>query len=241
VGQLNFNDFVASSNLSGYGVAAGNTNMRPDQRWQLEASLERHFWEKGALVFGVLHEEIKDLRDYVPVGGGLDAPGNIPHATSEKYSIGGTIPLDFLGLRNGLFKPNLYWLNSDLIDPVTGEHRRISGQRNINSYYQITQDLDAWKSTWSFNFGTSWANTNWRIAQIQHNAIHNSPYVNLYWTYKPVPDWALNFGAENFVPYRYEQEQFNFSGPRDTAGPPTIQDVVVRTTPRIYFNIRAVL
>ena len=151
VGQLNFTDFVASSNLQGYGVAAGNANLRPDQRWQLEAAVERRFWDRGALVVSLLHEEITDLEDYIPVGGGLDAPGNVPHAVSDKLAISGSIPLDFLGLHNGLLKPDVYWTDSSLIDPVTGQRRRISGQRNINSYYNLTQDLpDAWKSTWAF-------------------------------------------------------------------------------------------
>src|SRR6202012_2794445 len=104
VGQLNFSDFAASSNLSGYGVAAGNANLRPDQRWQFEADVEQHFWERGALVVSLLHEQITDLEDYIPVGGGLDAPGNVPRAVSDKLEISGSIPLDFLGLRNGLLK-----------------------------------------------------------------------------------------------------------------------------------------
>ncbi len=236
--QLNFSDFVASSNLAGYGVAGGNTGIRPYQSWQFEGTVERHFWEKGAFLASYLREEIKDWRDYIPIGGGLDAPGNVPRATSEKIWIRGTIPLDFLGLRNGLFKPNLYWQTSDMIDPVTGLHRRISGQRNISSYYTISQDLDEWKSTWSLNWGTAFSNTNWRISQISRNNIHNNPYVNFYWTYKPDADWTLNFGAENFMGYRFEQTQFNYAAPRDVAGPPTVQDLRIHSTPRFYFNAR---
>ena len=130
LGQLNFTNFVASPDLSSFGVAAGNADLRPDQRWQFEASAERHFWGKGALVLTLLHEDITDLQDYIPVGGGLDAPGNVPHAISDRITLGGTMPLDFLGLHNGLLKPNLYWENSSLADPVTGMTRRISNQRD---------------------------------------------------------------------------------------------------------------
>jgi hypothetical protein len=241
LGQLNFNDFVASSNLQSYGVAGGNENMRPDQRWQFEAAVERHFWGKGALVMTALHQEIKDLRDYVPIGGGLDAPGNIAHATADRFTVTSTIPLDFLGLKNGLFKPNIYWQHGDVIDPVTGEHRDISGQRDISSYYTISQDLEEWKSTWSIYWGTAFESENWRIDQIIRNDIHSSPYASFYWTYKPTPDWILNFGAENFLPYRFEQEQFNYPTSRDVSGPPTIQDVRICTTPRFFFNARVTL
>jgi len=63
-------------------------------------------------------------------------------------------------------------------------------------------------------------------------------YVNFDWTCMPRPDLVLNFGAENFVPCRFRQRQYNFAGPRDISGPPTVQDVRIRTTPRFYFNVR---
>jgi hypothetical protein len=238
VGQLNFSDFVASSNLSGFGVAAGNADLRPDQRWQFEAAVERRLLGRGSLVLTYLHEEITDLQDFVPVGGGLDAPGNIPHASGDKFAISGLIPLDFLGLPKAQFKPNLYWLSSDLVDPVTGEHRRISNQRNINSYYEITQDLDDLQSTWGINWGTSWASTTWRISQISRLSVHNSPFINAFWSYKPTPEWNITFRAENFLPYRLQLDQFNYPGARNLGGQPTIQGVYIRTQPRFYLQLR---
>jgi len=238
LGQLNFTDFAASSNLSGYGISAGTLDLRPEQRWQFEGAIERHFWERGGLVLSVLHEEITDLQDFVPVGGGLDAAGNIARATSDKLSISGTIPLDFLGIKNGLLKPNVYWNTSSLVDPITGETRRISKQRNISSYYNFTQDLDEWKSTWGFSWGTSFSQTSWRISQISRSAIHNSPYLNAFWTYKPTPDLNITLGADNFASYRFELEQFNFTGARNLGPPSSIQDVFTRTQPRLYLQLR---
>jgi hypothetical protein len=238
LGQLNFTDFAASSNLSGFGISAGTLDLRPEQRWQFEGAIERHFWDRGGLVLSVLHEEITDLQDFVPVGGGLDAAGNVPYATSDKLSVSGTIPLDFLGIKNGLLKPNVYWTTGSLIDPVTGESRRISNLRNISSYYNFTQDLDEWKSTWGFSWGTSFSRTTWRIAQISRAAIHNSPYLNIFWTYKPTPDWNITLGADNFGSYRFELEQFNFTGARNQGPPSSIQDVFTRTQPRFYLQLR---
>ena len=50
LGQLDFINFVASSNLAASGVNAGNPDLKPDQPSQYEFSFERHFWDKGALV-----------------------------------------------------------------------------------------------------------------------------------------------------------------------------------------------
>jgi outer membrane receptor protein involved in Fe transport len=241
VGQLDFSDFVASSNLSAFGVAAGGAELRPDQRWQFELAAERHFWDRGALVVSLLREDITDLQDYIPVGGGLDAPGNIPHATSEQLTVTGTIPLDFLGIENGLLKPNVYWTASSLTDPVTGESRRISNQRNINSYYDFTQDIDAWKSTWGVSWGTSFSRTTWRISEVRRISVHNNPLLSVFWSYKPSEAWKITVGVDNAAPWRLGIDQFDYPGPRDPAVVPDTQLVRLRTVPRSYLQLRSVL
>ena len=148
------------------------------------------------------------------------------------------MPLDFLGLKNGLFKPNLFWATGSLIDPVTGERRRISNLRNINSYYTISQDLDELKSTWTFFLGTGWSRNSWRIAQVSRIAIHNNPFLNFNWAYKPTPDLMITLGADNFASYRFEIEQFNYAGPRNLVPLSSIQDVFIHTQPRIYLQLR---
>ncbi|MBW8869558.1 MAG: TonB-dependent receptor, partial [Acidobacteriales bacterium] len=238
VGQLNFSDFVASSNLSTFGVAAGNADLRPDQRWQFEAAAERHFGEKGALIVSLLHEEITDLEDYIPVGGGLDAPGNIPRATSDKISVSGTIPLDFIGIRHGLLTPELYWQFSSLADPVTGITRHISGQHNRNLVFSFTQDLEEWHSSWGFDFlpaGSGWSY--YRLAQVSTIKIH-APYLNLNWTWNPSPDLALRIEANNVIPYRFEQRQDIYPGGRNAAALAQIQDDFSRTRPKLFVQLR---
>ena len=238
LGQLNFADFVATSNLSGYGVAAGNADLRPEQRWQFEAAAEHHFWEKGALVVSVMREDITDLKDYVPVTPTLDAPGNIAHAILDELKVSATLPLDVLGLKNGLLKSNMTWYHSEVRDPVTGEMRRISNQRERNIFVELTQDLDEWKSTWGFSFSPSSFNRQtWRISQISRIGIHN-PFMNAFWSYKPTEDWKIVLGADNFLPYRFEMKQFNYPGPRNLGFAPTVRDEFIRTQPRIYLNVR---
>jgi outer membrane receptor protein involved in Fe transport len=238
LGQLDFSNFVASSNLSGFGVAGGNANLRPDQRWQFEAAYERRFLGKGSLVFTYLHEDITDLQDYIPIGGGLDAPGNIAHATDDEINLGGQIPLDWLGLENGLIKPKAYYWWSSLIDPVTGKERRFSNQRDYRVSLELTQDVPAWKSTWGIGYlPANGTNASYRIANVSTVDIH-VPYTWVYWTYNPAQDWSLKFEADNITPYRFELEQDIYSGPRGSNGLQTIQNVYSRTRPRLFVQLR---
>jgi hypothetical protein len=134
VGQLDFTNFIASSNLAGTGVTAGNAHLQPDQHTQYEVSYERHFMDKGAAVVTFMHEQIDDVVDLVPVEDAqrnvFDAPGNIGSGTNEKLDLTLTLPLDWLGLKNGVLKSvnSLQW--SRVPDPVTGRERIISAQRH---------------------------------------------------------------------------------------------------------------
>jgi hypothetical protein len=238
VGQLDFTNFVASSDLASFGVAAGNANLRPDQRWQFEGAFEKHFGDKGAIVITLLHEEIKDLQDFVPVGNGLDAPGNISSTSDDQINFNSTIPLDFMGLANGLFTTKAMWFSSRLTDPLTGTSRQISGQRNKQMSLGVSQDLPEWHSTWSVSYlpiGGAWSN--YRISEINSIGIH-TPYTQASWVYNPTPDWSLKIEGDDITPYRFEQSQDIYAGPRNTSALTTVQDVMLRTRPRIFVQLR---
>ena len=120
VGQLDFNNFIASSNFSQNGVSAGNENLAPDQHWQFEGDYEYHFWDRGAFVLSITRDYATDLVDYVPIGDGLDGPGNLPHGLLTTYDVETSVPLDRLGITGGTLKPSLVWRDTSTKDPVTG-------------------------------------------------------------------------------------------------------------------------
>jgi outer membrane receptor protein involved in Fe transport len=88
VGQLNFDDFVASSTLASGVVTTGNPNINPEQAWVSELAIEQAFWGAGSTALTVRHYELTDAADRAPVfdstGGVFDAPANIGDGTKDE-------------------------------------------------------------------------------------------------------------------------------------------------------------
>jgi outer membrane receptor protein involved in Fe transport len=240
VGQLNFNNFIASANLTTTGVSAGNANLKPDQHDQYEASYERHFWDKGSFVVTYLHEDIKDVVDYIPVAspvGFFDAPGNIGDGTNDQLDVEVHLPLDNLGLPNGLLKSSTIFRWSDVRDPETGVQRVISGERPQAINVGLTQDIASLNSTWGIDYFNCWDEYYYRLALIQHRKVI-PPYMDVYWEYKPTSDWSLHLELDNIVPFIFDQKQFFYTGPRATNPLDTIEELRVQSQPRVFFQIR---
>lgn len=241
VGQLDFNNFIASSNLTGTGITAGNINLRPDQHTQYEASYERHFWDKGAFAVTFMHEQLVDTVDYVPVVGPdgtvFDAPGNIGNGTNEKLDFSLTLPLDWAGLTNGTFKAvnSLQW--SRVPDPVTGADRIISGQRPQDVELRIRQDIDSLNSTWSVGYYNCWDEWYYRLTQVRHRRVV-APYLTAYWEYKPTPSLSLHFEVDDIGRFVYDDKYFNYAGPRDGFPLTSLEHIAIRSQPHIYIQIR---
>ena len=244
LGQLDFNNFIASSNLSASGVTAGNPNLMPDQHTQYELSVERHFWDKGAIVATLMHERIADVEDFVPVVGPtgvFDAPGNIGTGTNNQIDIEITLPLDKLGLPNGLLKGTNIWRITSVVDPVTGKNRVISNQndqyRPQDIEWTLTQDIPSLKSTWSIFYYNCWDEHYFRLAQVRHRSVV-PPYVSAWWEYKPTPDWSFHFEIANVSGFVYDDKLFDYAGPRDTFPLVATEELSIKSQPRLYIQIR---
>ena len=241
VGQLDFGNFVATGNLGGSGVTAGNSDLRPDQRSQYELSYEHHFMEKGAVVLQLVHEEITDVVDFVPVtapdGTIFDAPGNIGNGQNNQINAQVTLPLDWIGIENGLLKSTFDFQLSSVRDPVTGVNRVISGERPQDIELNFTQDIDSLKSTWGVFYYNCWDEHYFRLTQTQHRKTV-PPYLTAFWEYKPTPAWSFHFEVDNIGRFVYDNEFFNYAGPRDTAPLQTIDFRSIQSQPRVYVQVR---
>lgn len=258
VGQLNFGDFIASSNLTNGVVVAGNPDLAPDKSWVSEAVYERRFWDKGALVLTVRHSEIEDAIDRVPVvllsscpevDGEpdptsplcdlFDAPGNIGEGTNDEFEAALTLPLGRLGIEGGELKSRYVWRHSEVTDPTTGEARRISGQRPEVYEANFRQDLPARKISWGLNWFGGWEETYYRFNEISQFEIRN--YYSAFVEYRPTPTVTLFTELANIVPFEFDRRRLVFDGPRDIEPLASDEFSSTQSHARLYVRLRKTL
>jgi len=150
VAQLDFNDFVSSTNFGDNQFDLGNPDLSPESTWVLEASYEHRFGEIGVLTLTGFHHWIEDVEDLLPVGGIFEVPGNIGDGRRWGVKVESTLPLDRLGIANGRLDIEGRWQDSTVVDPVTGLSRVLSNERDFEFGVDFRQDLEEARIAWGW-------------------------------------------------------------------------------------------
>lgn len=140
VGQLDFGAFADSASVGEGNQNSGNPELRPAQTWVYRLGLERRWGTRGVFNASIVSEQIQDQLSLVPTLSGGVALGNVPEASRYGYNVSWTIPL--ANLLEGLEVEGAYrWRDSQMLDPLTGAQRPLSGnngnQFNIGARYDL--------------------------------------------------------------------------------------------------------
>ena len=232
LGQLDFGDFAASSELEDENVFGGNVDLEPEQRWISEITYERRFLGDGIVSIGYRHDEIIDVIDRLPLPGNLSATGNIGDGTLDQLAVNVVVPLDRTGFSGGQFQFRNTWNKTEVTDPTTGQTRPISGVRPSQPAFTISQDITTWKLNWSVTYLDSLHQLSYDPDQISGFTGHD--YLEAYAEYKPTP--TLSIRAQVNVWNDFVVERTVFAN-RTAARP--VDFVELRPVdPRTFWQIR---
>jgi len=243
VGQLDFNDFVASSNLTNsLGVTAGNPDLNPEQDWVTEAAVEQQLWKGASVLLTAQHYEITDVVDRGPVfatdGTVFDRPTNIGAGKRDVLTLDYTLPFDALGWKGALLKGEFIRRWTEVTDPTTGLKRAISYARPREWSVNFSQDLPAHHANLGVDVFGGFSRTSYVFNLVETFKLRT--YVRPYAEWKPRPD--LSFRMELplvTAPRTRLRDTFQvFPGPRNLGGQPDIADRVFPFPRGIYLRIR---
>ena len=240
VGQLNFDDVVASSNFqSGTGVQAGNPDIDPQQAWVAEAEFEQRFWERGVVVFTVRHSELSDVIDRGPVitpDEVFDMPTNIGEGRKDEVGVDVTLPLDRVGWRGAQLKGDVTKVWSEVTDPTTGEQREISGLRPLNWNVSFVHDLPRWNLSWGVDSYGGWRQSYYRFNLIE--TVKLKTFVKPFVEWRPAPDINIRVEVGNATARGLRRTVLVYPGPRSEGGQPTVIDRDYQPGRTFYFRVR---
>jgi outer membrane receptor protein involved in Fe transport len=239
VGQLDFDDFVASTDFNtGGGIQTGNPDLNPEQAWVAEGAAERRFWNSGAIVLTVRHYELKDVIDrgpetravLDPVTGApvidpqtglptvrvFDRPENIGSGQKQEAAVNLTLPLDRFGLKRAQLRAEATWRESKVTDPTSGEKREISGSRPIDWEAHFSHDLPQWGVTWGVDAFGGWRETYYRFNEVQVRKLKT--FVTPFVDWKPRPDITIRGELQNVTERGFRETRYRYTGPRGAPG-----------------------
>ncbi|WP_372783734.1 TonB-dependent receptor plug domain-containing protein [Phenylobacterium sp.] len=242
IGQLDFNDFVASSNLtSSVGITVGNPDLNPQQAWVSEAAIEQQLWKGASLLLTGRHQKLTDVVDRGPVfasdGTVFDRPTNIGEGTEDDLILDFTLPFDQLGWHGAMIKGEVMRRWSAVTDPTTGEKREISGLHPNDWNVTFSQDLPREKLSLGVDVFGGFRRNYYRFNLIETFKLQT--YVRPYIEWKPTQAWSLRMELPLVTaPQVRLRDTFEiFPGPRSAGGRPDIQDRQFHFPHGIYLRV----
>lgn len=241
VGQLDFEDFASSASLSDGTVTAGNPDLEPDRTWRAELVWERHLMGgAGAFVLALRHEEIEGLVDRIPVGSGggevFDAVGNIGSGTRDELQVGIDLPLDRLGIADGLFKVSALWRRSEATDPATGTKRGISGDVPLDASVQFSQQLPFRASRWGVDVTFESEEREYQFDRIQTDRLGTR--LDVFAELRTRDGWIVRLDLKNLTDRAAERSRDIYDGMRGTVPLEYIDIRTLRIGPYVELVVR---
>lgn len=171
VSQLDFADFATGLDSISNTANVGNPNLEPEQSWKANLQWKRPIGERGSISVTAFYDDIEDTQDFIasqlttPAACVLVVPtpaacirtaiGNVGDGKRWGGRIEASVSLDFIGVANGILKLNAGAQDSEVIDPITGEKRRISSEQEYDWSIDFRQDVPSMKFAWGGDYSSA--------------------------------------------------------------------------------------
>lgn len=214
VGQLNFFDFVASSNVSAGTSNAGNANLVPPQNWNATLQATRNLGPWGTITARLYGRQISDIVDVIPIATGGQSPGNL-EGSARQYGLQWTSTFNFdpLGLRGAKLDANIILQRSRLTDPLTGLRRAINENMTREINLQLRHDVPRSQWAWGAQFYQYRQAAGFRLDQ-RFRFLDTPGSLNAYVEHKNVLGLTVRASVDNLLGTNESFSRTFFSGNR---------------------------
>ncbi|WP_161485466.1 TonB-dependent receptor plug domain-containing protein [Aurantiacibacter atlanticus] len=216
VGQLNFEDFLASVDLSDDQASAGNNDLRPPQNWDIQLEIAKGLGPWGSATLTFFEERVEDLVLIVPVAGGGEASGNIDDARRTGLNLNGTLLFEPLGAPGAQLEIELELEDSQVVDPVTAIERRFDGNNPFELRFDFRHDVPASFFAWGATFVNADRAANYRVREFFFDH-QRSTFGAVFVEHKNLLGTTMQVRLGNVFDGVSTLRRTVYDGPRDTA------------------------
>ena len=126
VGQLSFNQFLASSSLESEIITAGAASLEPERQKRTEASYDRRFGDRGVMRVSLSRTETENPVNSVALSDALIVSQNTDPSIVDSLEFSVDYPFANWGQEDIILSIGARFSDSETIDPITGEVREVS-------------------------------------------------------------------------------------------------------------------
>lgn len=216
VSQLEFYDFLSKANLNSDVENGGNADLVPQTSWDFVFSAERGILADGRIRLELEHNIISNLVDRIPVGKGIDAPGNLASGRASYARLQIDVPLSFAGLKNTRFIASAKGANTSVRDPYTLKNRPISGVLPFRADVGIKYDGKS--MAWGLDVAYRNYTTTFRVDEIDRQ-ISINPFMSAYVEWRPRPKSSIRLSVDNLLNKPAWRERTFYDTDRSTLNP----------------------
>ena len=240
VGQLDFDDFVASTEVNLGTVIGGNAQLRPQKTTIFEGVYDLRFWSKAAFTLTAQYARLNDVIELIPLDGAVEAVGNIGDGTVELIEARLTLPLDKIGVKNAQLRLRASGQWTDAVDPLTGRTRPLGDRLPFACGIEFDHDLAGGKYSYGFEHGCNIDRlTSYRIRELRR--VGTQPYVSVYAQVKPRSDLTVRLDLGNIFDAEAVTTRSIYSGERELSPLLFIERRALGQGPFAYLQLRKVL
>lgn len=213
VAQLNFFQFVSSTDFDDEELALGNPELKPERTWIFDATVEQRFGAVGAVEITGFYNRITDVQDVLPLGGILEIPGNIGSGQRWGVNVEGTLPLGWTGLNGARLDFEAEWQDSSVTDPVTGLDRQLSDERPWEVEIEFRQDLLAEQIAYGWDIDFRSESPSFGLDEFDE--FHRTPRLNAFIETTRLGWMKVTLATRNLLNEGNDRRRTVFTGQRD--------------------------
>ena len=166
VGQLSFDDFLASVALALDNTDAGNVELVPTLTTEANVQLEKNWGDWGSSTLRVYRRWLDDYIDIIPISGGGESSGNISEANLYGFDLNSTVNFDPAGWEGARLDLDLTVEESSVADPLTGVKRSFSNFFDRRANVNLRHDVPGTDWAWGVGAQYNHVQPSYRLSQV---------------------------------------------------------------------------